>query len=262
MYITGCIVPLTVNVIQQLSITYGYCILDYLVSRVVFHQSRVWYGYHVPQWSAWLRLPYCSDNGIAITIRRVNPNNPLRNVRMIMPGVGVTFKASEMSDVPEQTYESIFESILMSLAVVSSWPPWQWLVIAHLRFLRDSWSWAFPSMVSDAFRVELELRTSTLKVFCASKSSRKNLRHQTYWHKLTLDLFVLSMSNERLCCESCEEKSGALLNSSSDGLDSYQFGVWATTENQVQCHKNYKITQANPLQGCQDGKCRFLGIPY
>ncbi|CAK9041041.1 unnamed protein product [Durusdinium trenchii] len=31
-------------------------------------------------------LPYCSDNGIAITIRRVNPSNPLRNVRIIMPG--------------------------------------------------------------------------------------------------------------------------------------------------------------------------------
>jgi len=35
-------------------------------------------------------LPYCSDNGIAITIRRVNPNNPLRNVRMIMPGFFAT----------------------------------------------------------------------------------------------------------------------------------------------------------------------------
>ena len=34
------------------------------------------------------RLPYCSDNGIAITIRRVNPANPLRNVRIIMPGIG------------------------------------------------------------------------------------------------------------------------------------------------------------------------------
>lgn len=35
-----------------------------------------------------LRRPYCTDNGIAITIRRVNPSNPLRNVRIIMPGLG------------------------------------------------------------------------------------------------------------------------------------------------------------------------------
>ncbi|CAK9041028.1 unnamed protein product [Durusdinium trenchii] len=35
-------------------------------------------------------LPYCSDNGIAITIRRVNPSNPLRNVRIIMPGFFAT----------------------------------------------------------------------------------------------------------------------------------------------------------------------------
>eukprot|EP00930_Biecheleria_cincta_P036104 TRINITY_DN24783_c0_g1_i1.p1 TRINITY_DN24783_c0_g1~~TRINITY_DN24783_c0_g1_i1.p1 ORF type:complete len:2581 (+),score=311.66 TRINITY_DN24783_c0_g1_i1:162-7904(+) len=30
--------------------------------------------------------PYCSDNGIAFTIRRTNPLNPLRNIRIIMPG--------------------------------------------------------------------------------------------------------------------------------------------------------------------------------
>lgn len=35
-------------------------------------------------------LPYCSDNGIGITIRRVNPANPLRNVRIIMPGFFAT----------------------------------------------------------------------------------------------------------------------------------------------------------------------------
>jgi len=33
---------------------------------------------------------YCSDNGIGITIRRTNPNNPLRNIRLIAPGFFAT----------------------------------------------------------------------------------------------------------------------------------------------------------------------------
>ncbi|CAE7947537.1 TNXB [Symbiodinium sp. KB8] len=35
-------------------------------------------------------LAYCTDNGIAITVRRVNPQNPLRNIRIIMPGFFAT----------------------------------------------------------------------------------------------------------------------------------------------------------------------------
>eukprot|EP00928_Gymnodinium_smaydae_P034179 TRINITY_DN24290_c0_g2_i1.p1 TRINITY_DN24290_c0_g2~~TRINITY_DN24290_c0_g2_i1.p1 ORF type:complete len:821 (-),score=76.86 TRINITY_DN24290_c0_g2_i1:1077-3191(-) len=38
-------------------------------------------------------LPYCTDNGIAMTIRRTNPSNPLRNIRVIMPGFFATHEA-------------------------------------------------------------------------------------------------------------------------------------------------------------------------
>lgn len=183
-------------------------------------------GRFSPGYAAWLRLPYCSDNGIAISIRRVNPNNPLRNVRMIMPGlVGVKFKASRYVRC---TWRD------MNLYWINMWcllQPWQWLAISPLRILRDSWSWAFSSMVSDAFQVDLELRTSTLKGFLCFKSLRKigDIKNiDINWNSICLSV---SMSNESSCCESCEEKSGALLNSSSDGLDSYQFGVWATKEN-------------------------------
>ena len=31
-------------------------------------------------------VPYCSDNGVALTIRRVNPKDPLRNIKLIAPG--------------------------------------------------------------------------------------------------------------------------------------------------------------------------------
>ena len=31
-------------------------------------------------------VPYCSDNGIALTVRRVNPKDPLRNIRVLAPG--------------------------------------------------------------------------------------------------------------------------------------------------------------------------------
>jgi hypothetical protein len=31
-------------------------------------------------------VPYCTDNGIALTIRRTNPQNPLRNIKVIAPG--------------------------------------------------------------------------------------------------------------------------------------------------------------------------------
>lgn len=142
-------------------------------------------GRFSPGYAAWLRLPYCSDNGIAITIRRVNPNNPLRNVRMIMPGlVGVKFKASRYVRC---TWRD------MNLYWINMWcllQPWQWLAISPLRILRDSWSWAFSSMVSDAFQVDLELRTSTLKGFFVLQEFEENRGHQKHWHKLKLDLFV------------------------------------------------------------------------
>ena len=50
---------------------------------IVWQVCDIFYFIHLD----WMpRLPYCTDNGIAITIRRVNPENPLRNVRIIMPG--------------------------------------------------------------------------------------------------------------------------------------------------------------------------------
>lgn len=30
---------------------------------------------------------YCGDNGIYLEIRRTNPDNPIRNIRLIMPGM-------------------------------------------------------------------------------------------------------------------------------------------------------------------------------
>ena len=38
-------------------------------------------------------LPYCSDNGIGITVRATNPANPIRNVRLVMPGFLATHEA-------------------------------------------------------------------------------------------------------------------------------------------------------------------------
>ena len=38
-------------------------------------------------------LPYCSENGIGITIRATNPANPIRNVRLLMPGFLATHEA-------------------------------------------------------------------------------------------------------------------------------------------------------------------------
>lgn len=102
-----------------------------------------------------------------------------------------SLKLHDMSDVPEETWIYIESICDVSCNHDNGWQFHLWGFFATpLRILRDSWSWAFSSMVSDAFQVDLELRTSTLKGFFVLQEFEENRGHQKHWHKLKLDLFV------------------------------------------------------------------------
>lgn len=135
-----------------------------------------------------------------------------------------SLKLHDMSDVPEETwiYMNQYVMSLATMTMAGNFTSEDSSRLMKLSLFIHGF-WRFSSWFGAAnFNFEGFLCFKSLRKI----GGIKNI--DIYWNSICLSV---SMSNERSCCESCEEKSGALLNSSSDGLDSYQFGVWATKEN-------------------------------
>ena len=186
-----------------------------------------------------------SDNGIAITIRRVNPNNPLRNVRMIMPGlVGVKFKASQNVRYTWRDM-NLYESICdVSCNHDNGWQFHLWGFFATHE-VEPFHPW-FLTLFKLIWSCELQL----WKVFLCFKSLRKigDIKNiDINWNSI---LFVCVNVQWKIVLWKLWGKIWSA---------SQQF-VWWIGLISIRCPgQRRKITV---IPGCQDGKYRLLGISY